>query len=388
MKVLIDCSLTGGRGPAKKAMELTKEFDLKGIDYVVMTDAAFKSKLDDLGVKVSYVVQTSFAETPAVIIEKFREVAETIDFDLMIKLGARMAGPLAAMKLGKQYIIADGGLPDYTTEEEGLYQQAIFDNAKAIYLTTQFDWVYPNKLTHPNIQTCLYPIATETLQVIEQIQSADRSELVADIAPKITNAEKLRQCDLAIDLVMTGDYLDENNLDTFGGWLKTAYYDQCVVFVRRLVLSLGVAGVECCLFLDTPIQQAVQDLLARYPNVTPVTYAKQWDFQVELYMKALCDVTISRATNYQPYIAALGKGANITTPVPAAGYMDEDTAGYQYQNTRMTHLIEFDDKDYVKKMLAFVADQPAQDLISKARAQNDFVAERNLCKLLLEMIEG
>lgn len=105
-------------------------------------------------------------------------------------------------------------------------------------------------------------------------------------------------------------------------------------------------------------------------------------------MKALCDVTISRATNYQPYIAALGKGANITTPVPAAGYMDEDTAGYQYQNTRMTHLIEFDDKDYVKKMLAFVADQPAQDLISKARAQNDFVAERNLCKLLLEMVEG
>lgn len=168
MKVLIDCSLTGGRGPAKKAMELTKEFDLKGIDYAVMTDAAFKSKLDDLGVKVSYVVQTSFAETPAVIIEKFHEIVETIDFDVMIKLGARMAGPLAAMKLGKEYIIADGGLPDYTTEGEGLYQQAIFDNAKAIYLTTQFDWVYPNKLTHPNIQTCLYPIATETLRVIEQ----------------------------------------------------------------------------------------------------------------------------------------------------------------------------------------------------------------------------
>jgi len=387
MKILIDCSLTGGRGPAKKTMELTKELDMKGIAYEVVTDSSFKPKLDDLGVEVSHVVNTSFAEPHSDIIEKFYNTIQGIDFDVMIKMGARMAGPLAAMKLGKSYIIADGGLPDYTTETEGLYQEAIFLNARSIYLTTQFDWVFPEKLEKANVKTCLYPISTETLELLEVLKSTSKEQLIEKISHKITHSKKVLDSELVVDLVMTGDYLDENNLDSYGGWLKTPLYDQCVGFVRRLVLGLGKSNRQIALFMDGTVQGAVQDLLQQYQNVQPISYRGGWDFEVELYMKALSDVTISRATNYQPYIAALEKGANVTTPVPASGYMDEDTAGYQYQNTRLTKLIEYSDPHYVQKLLQFCDNKTEHETIAETRRKNSFVKERNLCKLIIDDIQ-
>lgn len=69
--ILIDCSLTGGRGPAKKAMELTSELELHHIPYKLLTDRRFEKKLRDLGLKIDYVVEATMNMDPQTILKKF-----------------------------------------------------------------------------------------------------------------------------------------------------------------------------------------------------------------------------------------------------------------------------------------------------------------------------
>ena len=99
-------------------------------------------------------------------------------------------------------------------------------------------------------------------------------------------------------------------------------------------------------------------------------------------MKAASDVTISRATNYQPYIAALEKGCNITTPVPAEGYMDEDTAGVQYAAMGYSKLIEYSDENYIEEFKNFIEDKNQHQVISDNLKKNSFLREKNLIKLI------
>jgi hypothetical protein len=61
----------------------------------------------------------------------------------------------------------------------------------------------------------------------------------------------------------------------------------------------------------------------------------------------------------------MGHGGLVTTPVPAHGYMDEDTAGYQALALGLTELITYDDENYVQKLLAFMQDTKRQQSISK-----------------------
>ncbi len=91
--ILIDCSLTGGRGPAKKTMELTQELKENNIPFLVLTDNAFKEKLIDVGVKIDYEVNVNLNDTPKLILEKFYDVISQIDYSFLVKLGARVAGP-------------------------------------------------------------------------------------------------------------------------------------------------------------------------------------------------------------------------------------------------------------------------------------------------------
>jgi hypothetical protein len=130
--------------------------------------------------------------------------------------------------------------------------------------------------------------------------------------------------------------------------------------------------------MDSDLLKVVSDLEERYGNLGFLTYKGDWDYNVELVMKAASDVTVSRATNYQPYIASLGKGCNVTTPVPTGGYMDEDTAGVQYSDQGYTKLITYDDEHYMDKFNAFLDDKKRQDEIAGNLGKNRFIKEKNL----------
>ncbi|MFH2063104.1 MAG: hypothetical protein ABIJ46_03020 [bacterium] len=384
--LLIDCSLTGGRGPAKKTWELTRDLDAAGIPYLVLTDRGFRSKLDDLGVRVDLTVGVSLNDDPSAILAAFFEILKSVDYGLLLKLGARAAGPAASRRLGRPYVIVDGGLPDRLDDtDDSLYSRAVFARAEKYLLTTQFDWQFPDRSGLTNVETCCYPISERTWNLIGELKSKTKLQNLAAVQDGITGDLPEREDDLLIDLVMTGDYLTPDNRIAYGGWLTARQYDQSVGFVRRLVTDLGEGFERVFIFMDLELQEIVSDLMARYPNVRVSSFRSGWDFTTELTMKAAADLTVSRATNYQPYIAALGKGGNITTPVPADGYMDEDTAGEQYAAAGLTRLIAYDDENYMRQLKEFLAGTGERQRIAANLAGNAFLRERNLNRIALEL---
>ena len=382
--ILIDCSLTGGRGPAKKVYELCTDLKKLEIPFHLITDEGFVPKLRDLGIEPDYIVKTKISDPPLEIMEKFLSIIKGIDYGFMVKIGARMAGPHASKVLKKPYIIADGGLPDYMTEEEGLYNRETFQKAEKYYVTTQFEWVPPNRLDLDNVEVCCYPIAEKTFNYIDVIKKNSKLKNLELIKDKVDGNLPKNEDDLLIDIVMTGSYVLHTNRVTYGAWLKADEYDMVVGYLRRLVTDLGETFETVYIFMDSDLLEVVSDLREKYGNLHILTYKGDWDMEVELVMKAASDVTISRATNYQPYIATLGKGCNVTTPVPAAGYMDEDSAGVQYAEMGYTRLIEYNDEDYIFKLKAFLQDTEEQGKIAKKLIDNKFVKERNLIKIVLD----
>ena len=105
--------------------ELTQDLELNQIPYLILTDKGFKDKLQDLNIKVDYIVDTKLNDPPKVILDKFYEVIKKIDYSFLIKFGARIAGPSASRRLGKPYLIVDGGLPDYMSRKDDLYNKKV-----------------------------------------------------------------------------------------------------------------------------------------------------------------------------------------------------------------------------------------------------------------------
>jgi hypothetical protein len=289
-----------------------------------------------------------------------------------------MAGPNASRKLGKPYIIADGGLPDYMTEEEGLYSRETFQGAEKYYVTTQFDWTPPKRLELDNVDVCCYPVSKKTFKYIETLKGNSKLENLALIKDGLAGKLPDNEETLLVDLVITGDYVQHINRVTYGAWLTARQYDMVVGYLRRFITDLGETHDRAYVFMDSDLLKVVSDLEERYGNLGFLTYKGDWDYNVELVMKAASDVTVSRATNYQPYIASLGKGCNVTTPVPAGGYMDEDTAGVQYSDQGYTKLITYDDEHYMDKFNAFLDDKKRQDEIAGNLGKNRFIKEKNL----------
>ena len=311
----------------------------------------------------------------------FQYQIKKIDYKFMVKIGARMAGPNISKKLGKPYIIADGGLPDYMTTEKGLYNRETYQQAETYYVTTQFHWVPPKRLPLDNVDVCCYPISKKTFEQIENLKNNSRQVNLELIKDKV-RGKLPTEDELLVDLVITGDYVQHINRVTYGAWLTARQYDMVVGYLRRFITDLGETYDQVYVFMDADLLHVVSDLKSRYGNLNFLTFKEDWDMEVELVMKAASDVTISRATNYQPYIAALEKGCNITTPVPAEGYMDEDSAALQYAKMGYTKLIEYDDENYIKEFRAFIDDRNQHLMIADNHRNNDFIQEKNLIKII------
>jgi hypothetical protein len=381
--ILIDCSLTGGRGSAKQAYELITELRSHAIPFFLLTDAAFQPKLTDMGMTPDFVVDTSLNDNPDQIIDAFWEVIEPISYSFMVKIGARMAGPTASLRRKLPYFILDGGLPDYMSDDPGLYSKDVFQSAEKYIITTQFDWEYPRRVDLTNVAVCCYPISQQTFHDIETLKNRTKPDILAEIAPDLDGDVSNASENLLIDIVMTGDYLTPPNRVAYGGWLTARQYDQSIGFIRRLFTDIGETYSSCAIFMDRELRDIVTDLRSVYPQIDILTYRDTWSFKTELYMKAAADLTICRATNYQPYIAALEKEANITTPVPADGYMDEDTAGEQYAEKGFTKLIPYDDEYYIAKMKAFLSSDHERDTIKAKLSASNFVRQKNVNAVIL-----
>lgn len=66
--------------------------------------------------------------------------------------------------------------------------------------------------------------------------------------------------------------------------------------------------------------------------------------------------------------------------------MDEDTAAYQYQAFGMTQVIEYDDENYVAKLLNFSKNKQKQKLISlnQIKIAEKFLKTNNTADLILK----
>ena len=389
--ILIDSSLTGGRGPAKKTYEFIQRCKELNVQYQLISNTAFKFKLDDLGILPDYLVDVCLTDNPKTTIKQYRKVISQINYDCLVRFGARVPGPTQARLNNKPYIIVDGGLPDKLELSPSLYDQQTFIQAQKYYITTQFPWKYPVIPEMNNIQVAYYPISNKTIKFIEQLRKQSKRKTINEIIRTESQFKILRQSpQLFINLIFTGDFLtNPKDRLTYGAWLTTRQYDACIGFVRRLITDLGVQKPSpTTIFLDKEIKSITQDLLVNFPQLTCLTYQNKWNYQTEIRIQKVADINISRATNYQPYIALLGNGGSITSPVPADGYMDEDTAAYQYLALGMTEVISYDDEYYVQKLLKFSQDQNKQKQISQQQIKiaTQFLKTSNSADLILQTL--
>lgn len=364
--ILVDASLTGGRGPAKQAYEFITACQERQIQCKLITNRSFVPKLKNLGLQPDFVLDAELSYPNERIYKTYYKALENINFDLLVKFGARTASTYNAYKLRKPFIVVDGGLPEVLESYPSLYAKEGYVNAQKYILTTHFPWEYPAVKSMKNIVVGTYPFSQKTLDLTKGLRSYNKNEILEKVKRFIPELENVKH-DLLINLVMTSDYVaDPMQRKTYGAWLTTTQLDECVGFLRRFITDLGIQySSKALVFMDAKIFPLVEDLFAQYPNIKGCFNKKEWSYEVEILMYRLADVLVSRATNYVPNIAMMGQGALVTTPVPAHGYMNEDIAGDQAKKLDLTELISYNDEDYMKKFLSFVENKHKQTEISK-----------------------
>ena len=369
-KLLIDCSLTGGRGPAKKTAEFIWECKRKKINFFLIADKKLSLILRNLGVIPNKTIDTNYSENPKVIYDKFENVLGKIKFDFLIKFGARPVGPYFAKKLNIPYLIVDGGLPDRFESYPSIYDKKTYVKAKKYILTTNFPWKPPVIPFLKNVEVCYFPISTRTRQYLSFLKKSSRQNLLKRISKFLTAFPK--KYDLIINLCLTNDYVQAASRITYGAILTNRQYDQVVGFVRRLIADIGILlkNKKVVLMLDTQIAKVCFDLFKEYSNIYPVTWKKNWNYFTEITFDAISDISISRAANYQPFIFAMARGNNITTAVPADGYMNEDEAASDAADQGLTYNILYDDNQYLKKIINFYQNQKMVKQIARNQEKN------------------
>jgi len=387
-KILIDCSLTGGRGSAKKAAEFIWECKRRKINYLLLTDRKLKPILRDFNLIPDFIVDVSYNKSNRKIYQEFEKKLKKINFDFLIKFGARTAGPYVSRKLSIPYIIIDGGLPDKYEAYPSLYDKETYAKAQKYILTTNFPWKPSTPKFLKNIEVCYFPISTKTKDYLTEIKKLSQEKIIKQISQYFTPFPK--KYDLVINLCITDDYVIEKNRATYGAWLTNRQYDQVVGFVRRLVTDLGIflKDKQIALISDKRISLLSLDLYRKFRNIIPVTWKSRWNYFAEIAIDAISDLTIARAANYQPFIFALARGNNITSPVPADGYMNEDEAAIQASDLSLTKNIAFDDVNYISKLVSFLKDDKFKKKIAKNQLKNfsSFGSKNNTIDELLKTI--
>lgn len=335
-----------------------------------MTDKVMATKLADFGVKADLILNIDLTKSNEEIYNMFRVAMRKLSFSMLVKFGARTPGPYIAKEMKKPYIIIDGGLPDKFEVYPSLYDKETYTGATKYILTTNFPWRPDPPLFMKNIEVCYFAISGRTMEYLTSLLNQDTETVIKDVSKYLTPFPVTY--DLIINLSITNDYVQYTSRTTYGAWLSTKEYDQVVGYIRRLVIDLGLLWKDkkIVLIMDTEIYKIATDLFSEYKNISPITWKNGWDYYTEIALDRISDITISRAANYQPFIFALSRGNNITSAVPADGYMDEDTAAYQAMGRGLTCNIVYDDTDYVKKLIAFYENKSLQRTIAINQKEN------------------
>lgn len=363
--ILIDASLTGGRDPAKQAYEFITAFKERGVHYKLLTNRSFATKLQDLGLAPDVTLDAELTYSNERVYQTFFNTLRKVNFDFLVKLGARTASTYSSYKLGKPFVIVDGGLPDQLEEYPSLYAKEGYQYAKKYILCTHFSWKYPGRTPLDNIVITTYPFSQKTMDFCKNLRIYDKNELKRKLTtyiPEITG-----KYNLIVNLVMSGGFLtNPMERKTYGAWLTTHNYDECIGFLRRFITDLGIQYKgRALVIMDKELYPIVDDIFNQFKHIVGAYNKKGWNYEVEILARRIADVLVTRATNCIPNIAMMGHGGLATTPVPAHGYMDEDTAGYQAYALGLTELIEYDDESYMEKFLKFAKDKLKQKEISK-----------------------
>lgn len=387
-RILIDCTLTGGRGPAKKTAEFVWECQRLNIPYTLITDKRLVGVLKDFNIKPDYIIPINFSSTNKEIYELFEKQFSLIKYDVLVKFGARTPGPYMARKQGKPYLIVDGGLPDKYETYPSMYDKDTYKDAKAYIITSNFPWIPTIPLFLNNVQVAYFPISQQSREFLKEIDTMPKRGLLKKYSKYFTPFSN--DSEFVINLSITNDYVDIKSRITYGAWLKASEYDQSVGFIRRLISDLGEAGKKTDVITDSKIAQVASDILPQYKNIKIITWKRIWCYEAEIALEKIADITISRAANYQPFIFAIGRGNSVTSAVPANGYMDEDNAAIQAQGMLLTENITYDDEGYVKRLFSFIKDKKKQNTISTNQKKNfeTFGRKNNSLTLLLNLINS
>jgi len=387
-KILIDCTLTGGRGPAKKTAEFIWECKRLQIPYRLITDRRLVAILKDFNIKPDYIIPIDFSSRSEEIYQLFERQFNSINYDILVKFGARTPGPYTAKKQGKPYIIVDGGLPDVYESFPSMYDKKTYQSAKAFIVTSNFPWVPILPTFLNNVTVAYFPLSQKSNIFVKKIKKISKKELINIFGSYFTPFSK--SPDFVINLAMTNDYVDAKSRITYGAWLKAREYDQCIGYIRRLITDLGMTNRKIEIITDSEIISVASDILKDFKNINTVTWKKNWNYKAEIALDKIADITISRAANYQPFTFALGRGNNVTSAVPADGYMDEDNAAIQAQDLQLTENIPYDDEQYVKRLIAFLKSKDRQNIISKNQKRNFeiFGKKNNSLTVLFDLINS
>ena|SRR3989344_1832818 len=346
--LLVNASFVGGYGATRKVLSLIKALEERKVDYQLVTDIRFRTKLDDMHIRYDHVIPWGQAS-----VDKYHAVdgaLKRITYDAMISFGWRTFVPAHAVSKGKPCIIVDGGWPEALQDWPGEFCHDVYKALAAYCLTTHF------------VDTRLYKLLPQDSRInfewIAQPFGTDEIDWHVNLANKrleLRNVLKKRFPLLDGDsklvfLNMSPDYVDPRQFDHAGGFLTSAQYDECRGFVSRLIVELDQSD-NYTLFMLENVRRQVEPIIATCKNL--LVFSEDFlDAETHHQLRCAADLVLCRAIrDVSSAQVALSGQRVLHTICPARdGYMGELDSARIAQHMGIATVLEHELEAIVPKI--------------------------------------
>jgi len=319
--LVVNASFVGGFGAARKVVSFTKALRERNVPYKLITDSAFKGKLEAMGVPYDFIVPWERGDSNQAKYYSVREVMSSVSYDAMVSFGWRTYVPNDATIKGIPCVIVDGGWPEVLQEMPGEFSFEVYRKLEAYCLTTHFytpemDGFLPEGI---RFEWIAQPFSSEEIDWhlgLKGTRNLLRRQMEARF-PELDTTSKI------VFLNMHSDYVNSWQLDYVGGFMTARQLDECRGYVTRLLVELDTQ--DNLLILHRDIAEQVRAVVAgckrlkvlELTNLDPNTQHHQLRCSADIvFARAIRDVSSAQL--------ALSGQPTLHTICPARdGYMGE-----------------------------------------------------------------
>ncbi|MFT4304537.1 MAG: hypothetical protein ACMXX8_00450, partial [Candidatus Woesearchaeota archaeon] len=308
----------------------------------------------------------------------------------MVSFGPRTFWPFHALEKGKNAIIVEGGLPPFLGNSETDHFSEVYENLKGFFLTSHFDWSIPDnvisKYKNIPVKVVSHPLDNYSKNFILNLRNSSLDQInefkKAFFKKYFSDVNYDNKLFLAIR--NNYSYLDVNNLESNGGWLKQKEYDESNYFMVSFLSSLSKVNENFLIYLSPQISRKYKSLINNLKNIEIIgkSFIEQQDCMV---LSKIVDLNINRAVRCVTEMEIAASGSyGIIVPCPTE-YMHEDISADFAQSLGITKTIKFDTPNIASDIFDYInSDDYFESKEKKIKTWDKMYKENNLVDIILK----